>query len=445
MQDRHRHLRAVMRGRHDAGGDVVGRIVAGGNFLTLAQSSRAARHVVVIDFRRRRHRRIGKAQIGGVEFIAAHRIQRIGRLVERNRMFVRRFEIADHDGGQRVGALQPHQMAGIEFDIDDVDAVAVRDQVAPVGAFRRFQRRGDDLEVDGAVGIGENEQLVAAIGDRILHAFLARRDQTRLRRGIGEIDQPLLRGFVVAAGDHAETPAGAFVDMGEPAGVLLLIDQQIVRLRRAEAMTPDLHRAMVVVELHVEEGFGIRSPHHLAVGFLDEVVMIRAVGPVAHADREIFRALDIGAPGDQLVVRRMPAAAELEIVVPGRKLVAVEHDLDLAAVARHAAEHFVLAALAEFSEIGEGTVRRRHAGIILLDPPAHFRDQRLLQGGGVAEQAFGVAVLGLEIVPDIRIQQRGIAQHLLPVGILQPGIVVRDRDAVGGEGMRTTRRHRGRL
>ena len=71
-----------MRGRHDARGDVVGRIVAGRNLLALAQYARARRHVVVIDFRRRRHRRIGEAQIRGVEFVAAHGVERIGGLVE---------------------------------------------------------------------------------------------------------------------------------------------------------------------------------------------------------------------------------------------------------------------------------------------------------------------------------------------------------------------------
>ena len=53
--------------------------------------------------------------------------------------------------------------------------------------------------------------------------------------------------------------------------------------------------------------------------------------------------------------------------------------LDLAAIARGAAEHLMLAALAEFAQIGERTIRRGHAGIVLLDPPAHLRDQRLLQ------------------------------------------------------------------
>ena len=127
------------------------------------------------------------------------------------------------------------------------------DQVAPVGALGRGERRGDDLEVDRVVGIGEDEQLVAAVGERILHAFLARRDQARRRLGIGEIDQPLLRGLVVAAGDHAKAAGRTLMQMGEPAGILLFINQRVVGLLGAQPMPPDLHRAMVVVELDVEE------------------------------------------------------------------------------------------------------------------------------------------------------------------------------------------------
>ena len=318
----------------------------------------------------------------------------------------------------------------------------MRDQIAPVRALGCCQRRGHDLEVDRVIGVGEDEQLVAAVGDRILHAFLARRDQPRRRFGMRQIDQPLLGGLMVAAGDHAEAPAGAFMQMGEPAGILFLIDQRVIGLFGAEPMPPDLHRPVVVVELDVEEALGVRAPDHAAVGLLDQVVAVLAAGPVAHADRKIFRALGVGAPGLQRVVGRMPRAAELEIAVGGRQRVAVEHDLHVAAIARGAAEHLVLAAFAEFPQIGERAVRRRHAGIVLLDPPAHLRDQLLLQRRGVAEQALGVVVLGFEILPDIGVEDRGVAQHLLPFGVLQPRIIVRHRDAVGGEGMRAARRHR---
>src|SRR6185437_3066143 len=145
-----------------------------------------------------------------------------------------------------------------------------------------------------------------------------------------------------------ETAAGAFMDMREPAGIVLLVNENIGGLRHAQAVTPNLHRAMVVVKLDVKEALAIRAPYHRAVCLLDQILKVGAIGPVAHADREVFRALDIGTPGLKPVIRRMPRAAELEVLLGGRQLIAVEHDLDVAAVARHAAEHFVLTALAEF-------------------------------------------------------------------------------------------------
>src|SRR4051795_11237420 len=106
-----------------------------------------------------------------------------------------------------------------------------------------MQRGRDDLEIDRAVRVGEDKELIAAVGDRVLHAVFPSRDQPRGAVGIGEVDQPLLGGFVVAAGNYAVTSAGAFMKMGEPAEILLLIDQGVLALRSAQSMPPDLHRA----------------------------------------------------------------------------------------------------------------------------------------------------------------------------------------------------------
>ncbi len=140
----------------------------------------------------------------------------------------------------------------------------------------------------------------------------------------------------------------------------------------------------------------------------------------------------------------MPRTAELEVFVTGRQRVAIEHDLDFAAITRRAAEQLMLSALAEFSQIGKRSIRRRHAGIVFLDPPAHFRNQLLLQGRGMAEQALGVVVFSLQIFSDIRVENRGIAQHVLPLGVLQPCVIVRPRDAVRGEDVRAARGDRWR-
>ena len=155
----------------------------GGNLLALAQGPLPGRHVVVVDFRRRRHRRIGEAHHRGVELEAADHVERVGGLVEGDRVLGLCSEVADHDRGERVGALQPHEMAGEEIDAQDVGAGPVRHQFAPLGAIRRGERRGDDLEIDGAAFVGEDEELFAAVGHAVAHALLARRDQPWRRVG----------------------------------------------------------------------------------------------------------------------------------------------------------------------------------------------------------------------------------------------------------------------
>src|SRR5689334_4854505 len=120
---------------------------------------------------------------------------------------------------------------------------------------------------------------------------------------------------MVAAGDDAEPAGRALMQMGEPAGILFLIHQRVVGLLRAEPVAPDLHRAMVVVELDVEEAVAALAPYDAAIGLLDDVVAILAIGPVADTNREILRAFGVGAPRLQFVIMRMPRTAELEVFV----------------------------------------------------------------------------------------------------------------------------------
>ena len=232
------------------------------------------------------------------------------------------------------------------------------------------------------------------------------------------------------------------MNVGEPAGILFFVDQDVVRLRVAKLVQPDLHRAMVVVELDVEERLGIQCPDHATVGLLDQVGAVLARGPVAHPDREVFGALDVRTPGLQRMVRRMPGAAELEVFVVGGQLVAVKNDRGVAAIARGAAVLLMLPALAEFAQIRPRPVLGGHAGIVFLNAAAHLRHQLFLQSRRAAEQAVAIGVLGFEVAANLRIEDRGVAQHLLPFRILQPGIVVRHRDAMGGEAVRMAWRYR---
>ena len=199
-------------------------------------------------------------------------------------------------------------------------------------------------------------------------------------------------------------------------------------------MAVDFQRPVVLVDADIEEERRIAAPHDAAGGLLDRVGQVLAALPVAHADGEILRAPEVGAPGFEAMVRRMPGLAEVEVGRPFGQLIAVEQDPDVVPVAPpiawRAADQPVLAALAIFPEIGERAVGLGHARIVFLDAPAHLGDQRLLQRLGRPENRLGVTVLRLQVRPDVGIEPRRVAQDLLPVCVLQPGIVVGERDAV---------------
>ena len=71
-----------------------------------------------------------------------------------------------------------------------------------------------------------------------------------------------------------------------------------------------------------------------------------------------------------------------------------------------------------------------HRGVVLLDAPLHFREQRLLQRFGVIQRRLGVRVLVGQIGANFRVQRGRIAHHLAPVIRAQPRIVVGERHAV---------------
>ena len=115
-------------------------------------------------------------------------------------------------------------------------------------------------------------------------------------------------------------------------------------------------------------------------------------------------------------------AAEGEIGVTLGERVTVEQQRLLAAIARCAAEERVLTPLAKAPVIGEGAVRRRDGGIILLDPPAHLRTQGLAQGDQRRRHAVGMGVLRFEMRADRGRQSGWVVKHFAPVLGTQPGV-----------------------
>ena len=137
---------------------------------------------------------------------------------------------------------QPDEVAGGHRVGEDQPARLMRHEVRPVVAPRRGDRGGDDLEILGAVDIGQDVERAVRLVGAVFHAGLARRHQRRraLRRIGG--DQPFLGRLVIAGADDDKTVGLRLADIDEEAGILVLIDEDVVLAAGAERMAEDARR-----------------------------------------------------------------------------------------------------------------------------------------------------------------------------------------------------------
>ena len=178
--------------------------MAARHLLNLAHDAFPGAHVVVVHVLRSGHRRIGEPQRVGVELVAAGEPEAVRLLFERDRVLLSAFDVAHHDPGQGVLALQPHEPPGVHIEARDQDAGAVWYEIDPVRAARRCDRRLDDLEVLGAAGVGEDNQPVFVVGDVVLGIRVPLRDHDRGDVGPFRVDEPHLARDVVVRVDYHE-------------------------------------------------------------------------------------------------------------------------------------------------------------------------------------------------------------------------------------------------
>ena len=206
VKHRHRDEFAIRCLCLQASCDIGGRIVAGRNFLALAQHACALDEVVVPDFVRCRHRRIGEAQRVGLEFVTRIGTERISLLSKRDGVFLAGLKLVHNDAWQAVGALEPDQPVGIDGECQHVDAWTIRHEILPVFVRRRRHGRPDDFEILRFVRIGADDErrCAAEIGmmlDLVVDVRPPRRHQRRRGFRVGQIEQPAFRGFVIVNGN----------------------------------------------------------------------------------------------------------------------------------------------------------------------------------------------------------------------------------------------------
>ena len=216
----------------------------------------------------------------------------------------------------------------------------------------------------------------------------------------------------------------------KPARIKLFEKKFVVAGFGAERVAEDLAGAVVGVHAHIMIAGRIRTPHDFTVSIDCRVGKIALAFKVAHADRVVLGALHIDAPRQQLVARRMGRCFKIEERFLVGELLAIEHHRFAPRVASLAADQRMLVALAVAAVIGERPVLRRRVGIVFLDACAHFLQQCAAQTGDGLQHRLGVVVLARQIGAHIARQRRGLAQHFLPVGGAQPGVVVDDSLAV---------------
>ena len=208
---------------------------------------------------------------------------------------------ADHDPRVAVLAFEAREMAGENRRRHDRPALPIRHQVAPVRASGRLGGRGDDLEILGAVSVGENDELIVPVADVVAQAMLTRSDQHGRSVGMRGVDQPDFVGLPAPGGDRHETMAAQGIERDRERLILLLVDQHVGRRVVADPMAIDQELAMVCGVAHVEQGAAVRGPRKARCAGND-VRQVAAARDVANAQRVLFGAAFIDLVGVEPVV-----------------------------------------------------------------------------------------------------------------------------------------------
>ncbi len=212
----------------------------------------------------------------------------------------------------------------------------------------------------------------------------------------------------------------------EDAVVGLVVDQHVVQGGPAGQAPVDLGRAAVLVAPDPEDPLRVRRPAEVAGAVLNRVADHLARGDVPDVDAVHLGALLVDGPGVAGVVGAVAGRGHLVIgLALGQGLHVQQHLFAAVAPAAGPAHvQWVLGAGVEADEVVERAVRHGRGGVVLLDPALHLLEQLGLQRLGRGHHRRGVGVLRLQVRADLRLQRLGVEQHLAPVVVAQPGVVV---------------------
>jgi hypothetical protein len=266
--------------------------------------------------------------------------------------------------------------------------------------------------------------------DVVLVLVLPRRNRLPLAGGRGRVEVFHFRRRQAADLDQHE-PATARARHAEAeALVLLVVQQHIVFL--ADDVSIDTVGTLGGIGDRVEERLVVGGPRHRRDLF-DRTLEHRPGAQILHRQSIFAEAGIVGRIGEQVAVVADALRADAHVLLALRELVDVEINLFggreaalLAAVDR------ILFALLGARIVVEPVLARRHGEVGLLDPPEHFLVERLLQRRERLHHRFGVGVLGLEVLHDLRTALLAQPEVLVVEAIAVQFANVRDLVCDGG-------------
>ena len=420
----------------DALAGIEGAVEAAGNLKLLEEGGGACGHVIFVDRAGRDQRLVGVAEGGRRKDAVDVRLGAVGRLGEGDFAGMRELgalggEAANTQPGQAVFALTGHKEAGEEVHVFQHDGVAVGNPLGPILAAGRGYRRRDQAEVASAV-VGADEPEAVAVVDGVLVLVFARTDEGEGALGFGGRQHPGFGGGVAGRFQHQELAVAGAACAQVEALVVVLVDQLVLGVGRAEGVAPKLVLALLLFVLDgVEEGqivhpidedlsMGtpvVRGPHDGAYA-LDLAWKGFAGDQVLDVQGVLAEAGGVGRVSQPTAIVRDVCCADGEEGVALGQLVAVKNHLLRRVLtciggAMGAAVDCVLQPLFGAGVVPPAAVVEGNRNVGLLYVREHFPVEVFTEAAERGHHGLCVGVFGFEVRGDLGV--------LL---VAQPGVVV---------------------
>ena len=273
--------------------------------------------------------------------------------------------------------------------------------------------------------------------DIIFDASLTRADEYRRALRIIRRNQPQLACRIIPRRDDQIFARMRHPDARLKPVVILVVEDDVVALRRAKDMELDRIHPPVLIDDAVEQRAAIAAPDDIAERIGDDIAEHRAGFEIAEMDSEAFAAIIIKAVSKNAIIGRDVAAAQPVIILARCKRGNIKDQLIVTPCHGLAKPFAVLRADLKRFPIEPVAILLRHARIIFLHPRLHLGEQRINPLRVRRHHAFEIAIFSRQMAKyvwtiDLRI-----------IGIAQPRIAIINRDAVVGKAVRAAVGNRG--